>query len=98
MRPVPTLLPRTEAHEKTLDQEGNWVRRIRTCLAAQGLSELLSVSFTSAQLNRLFAGSDSTSPIPLMNPLSAEGAEMRVSLLGNLMRALQHNLRQGKVA
>ena len=93
---VPTLLPRTEAHEKTLDQEGNWVRRIRTCLAAQGLSELLSLSFTSAQLNRLFAGSGSTSPIPLMNPLSAEGAEMRVSLLGNLMRALQHNLRQGE--
>ena len=93
---VPTLLPRTEAHEKTLDQEGNWVRRIRTCFAAQGLSELLSLSFTSAQLNRLFAGSDSTSPIPLMNPLSAEGAEMRVSLLGNLMRALQHNLRQGE--
>ena len=93
---VPTLLPRTEAHEKTLDQEGHWVRRIRTCLAAQGLSELLSLSFTSAQLNRLFAGPGTTSPIPLMNPLSAEGAEMRVSLLGNLMRALQHNLRQGE--
>ena len=93
---IPTLLPRTEAHEKTLDHEGNWVRRIRTCLAAQGLSEMLSLSFTSAQLNRLFSGAESTSPIPLVNPLSAEGAEMRVSLLGNLMRVLQHNLRQGE--
>lgn len=93
---VPTLLPRTEAHEKTLDSEGQWVRRIRSCLAAQGLSELMSLSFTSAQLNRLFAGTSSTTPIPLMNPLSAEGAEMRVSVLSNLMRALQHNLRQGE--
>jgi phenylalanyl-tRNA synthetase beta chain len=93
---VPTLLPRAEAHERTLDEEGNWVRRIRTCLASQGLSEMLSLSFTSAQLNRLFAGTPSTSPIPLVNPLSAEGAEMRVSLLGNLMRVLQHNLRQGE--
>jgi phenylalanyl-tRNA synthetase beta chain len=93
---VPTLLPRTEAHERTLDEEGNWVRRIRFCLAAQGLSETLSLSFTSAQFNRLFAGTPPSSPIPLVNPLSAEGAEMRVSLLGNLMRVLQHNLRQGE--
>ena len=93
---VPTLLPRTEAQEKTLDHEGNWVRRIRACLAARGLSEILSLSFTSVQLNRLFASTKSTSPIPLINPLSAEGAEMRVSLLGNLMRALQHNLHQGE--
>jgi phenylalanyl-tRNA synthetase beta chain len=57
---------------------------------------MLSLSFTSAQLNRLFAGTPSTSPIALVNPLSAEGAEMRVSLLGNLMRVLQHNLRQGE--
>ncbi len=93
---IPTLLPRAEAHERTLDDEGNWVRRIRACLAAQGLSEVLSLSFTSAQLNRLFAGTSSTSPIPLLNPLSAESAEMRVSLLGNLMRVLQHNLHQGE--
>lgn len=93
---IPTTLPRTEALEKTPDDEGNWVRRIRSCLAAQGLSEMLSLSFTSAQLNRLFAGTQATAPIPLVNPLSAEGAEMRVSLLGNLMRVLQHNLRQGE--
>ncbi len=94
---IPTLLPRTEVHDNTLDHEGNWVRRIRACLAAQGLSEMMSLSFTSAHLNRSFAGINSTtSPIPLVNPLSAEGAEMRVSLLGNLMRVLQHNLRQGE--
>ena len=93
---VPTLLPRTEALEKTPDLEGQWTRRIRACLVAQGLSELMSLSFTSAQLNRLFAGTKTVVPIPLMNPLSAEGAEMRVSILSNLTRALQHNLRQGE--
>ena len=93
---IPTILPRTEALEKTLDAEGYWTRKIRTCLASQGLSEMLSLSFTSAQLNSLFASTQSTLPIPLVNPLSAEGAEMRVSLLGNLLRVLQHNLRQGE--
>jgi phenylalanyl-tRNA synthetase beta chain len=93
---IPTTLPRIEAHERTPDDEGSWVRRIRAGLAAQGLSEMLSLSFTSAQLNRFFAGTQSVTPIPLVNPLSAEGAEMRVSLLGNLMRVLQHNLRQGE--
>ncbi|MBM4257333.1 MAG: phenylalanine--tRNA ligase subunit beta [Deltaproteobacteria bacterium] len=93
---IPTLLPRTEAHEKNRDHEGEWGRRIRFCLASQGLSEMMSLSFTSAQLNRLFAGTQSAVPIPLINPLSAEGAEMRVSLLGNVMRVLQHNLRQGE--
>ncbi|MGE4094717.1 MAG: phenylalanine--tRNA ligase subunit beta, partial [Candidatus Binatia bacterium] len=95
---IPTLLPRTEVHEKTLDDEGTWTRRLRACLAGQGLSELLSLSFTAERLNRLFPGLPSTGPaITLINPLSAEGAEMRVSLLGGLMQALQLNLRQGEI-
>ena len=83
--------------EKTLDQEGSWTRRVRSCLVAQGLAEMLNLSFTSAQLNSLFPGlTPKTSPLAIINPLSAEGAEMRLSLLGGLMRALHHNLRQGE--
>lgn len=95
---IPTLLPRSEVQEKRPDREGFWSRRVRACLAAQGLAEMLNLSFTSASLNALFPGLVSAvSPVPIMNPLSAEDAEMRLSLLSNLTRALQLNLRQGEV-
>jgi phenylalanyl-tRNA synthetase beta chain len=94
---IPALLPRTEGRETNRDVEGEWTRRVRTCLAAQGLAEMLNLSFTSARLNHLFPGLiPGAVAIPLMNPLSAEGAEMRLSVLGGLMRALQHNVRQGE--
>jgi phenylalanyl-tRNA synthetase beta chain len=94
---IPTFLPRSEVQEKRSDLEGMWSKRIRVCLAAQGLAELLNMSFTSARLNTLFPGLVSASaPVALLNPLSAEDAEMRKSLLSNLIRALQLNLRQGE--
>jgi phenylalanyl-tRNA synthetase beta chain len=94
---IPSVLPRTEVHEKNRDTEGDWVRRVRLCLAAQGLQEMLNLSFTSARLNTLIPGLlPGAIAISLVNPLSAEGAEMRLSVLGGLLRALQHNVRQGE--
>lgn len=94
---IPALLPRTEVREKNRDTEGEWTRRVRLCLAAQGLHEMLNLSFTSVRLNTLIPGLiPGAGAIPLVNPLSAEGAEMRLSVLGGLLRALQHNVRQGE--
>ena len=94
---IPALLPRTEVREKNRDTEGEWIRRVRLCLAAQGLHEMLNLSFTSVRLNTLIPGLiPGAVAIPLVNPLSAEGAEMRLSVLGGLLRALQHNVRQGE--
>ena len=94
---IPTLLPRSEVQEKRPDQESTWSRRVRACLAAQGLAEMLNLSFTSARLNSLFPGLiPEAAPVALLNPLSAEDAELRRSLLSNLIRALQLNLRQGE--
>jgi len=95
---IPALLPRTEVRETNRDAEGTWAQRVRVCLTAQGLAEMLNLSFTSTRLNNLFPGliPDAVA-IPLLNPLSAEGAEMRLSALGGLMRALQHNVRQGEI-
>ncbi len=94
---IPTLLPRAEVQEKKSDQEGIWSRRVRAYLAAQGFAEMLNLSFTSARFNALFPGLvPSVAPVALMNPLSAEDAEMRRSLLSNLLRALQLNLRHGE--
>ncbi len=94
---IPTLLPRSEVQEKKPDQDSLWSKRIRACLAAQGLAEMLNLSFTSARLNALFPGlTPGSAPVALVNPLSAEDAELRRSLLSNLIRALQLNLRQGE--
>jgi phenylalanyl-tRNA synthetase beta chain len=58
---------------------------------------MLNPSFTSARLNVLFPGLvPASSSVSILNPLSAEGAEMRLSLLSNLILALQHNLRQSE--
>ncbi|NOT56399.1 MAG: phenylalanine--tRNA ligase subunit beta [Deltaproteobacteria bacterium] len=94
---IPEVLPRTEVHEKTRDIDGSWGQRVRSCLAAQGLHEMLNLSFTSTRLNTLIPGLiPEAIAIPLVNPLSAEGAEMRLSVLGGLLRALQLNIRQGE--
>jgi phenylalanyl-tRNA synthetase beta chain len=96
---IPVLLPRTEVREKNRDTEGEWARRMRICLTAQGLHEMLNLSFTSARFNTLIPGLISGAlAIPLINPLSAESAEMRLSILGGLLRALQQNVRQGEIA
>lgn len=94
---IPASLPRTEVREKIHDAEGEWSQRVRHCLAAQGLHEMLNLSFTSTQLNTLIPGLvPGAVAIPLVNPLSTEGKEMRLSVLGGLLRALQHNVRQGE--
>jgi phenylalanyl-tRNA synthetase beta chain len=94
---IPTLLPRSEVQEKARDHEGSWSRRARACLFAHGLAEMVHMSFTSAQLNTVFPGLvPAASAVSIINPLSAEDAEMRMSLLSNLMRTLQRNIRQGE--
>ncbi len=94
---IPTTLPKSSVQEKKHDEEGILGRRLRTVLAHQGLAEMLNMSFTSARLNVLFPGifADAVA-IALMNPLSQEDAEMRLSLLSNVVRALQLNIRQGE--
>jgi phenylalanyl-tRNA synthetase beta chain len=94
---IPTLLPHTTVQEKKPDVEGTLGKRIRTVLSAQGLAEMLNMSFTSTRLNSLFPGLfPRVEPISLRNPLSLDDAEMRLSLLSNVTRAVQLNLRQGE--
>ncbi|MGE0679425.1 MAG: phenylalanine--tRNA ligase subunit beta [Candidatus Binatia bacterium] len=94
---IPTLLPRIEGQEKKSTLEETLGKRIRAILATQGLAEMLNMSFTSSRLNTFFPGLfTQAAPIILLNPLSQEDVEMRLSLLSNLLRALQLNLRQGE--
>jgi phenylalanyl-tRNA synthetase beta chain len=71
-------------------------RRIRALLAAHGFSEAVNLPFTSRRMNDRFRGlwQRAPSPVVLANPLSAEGAEMRFSLLPGLLENLRTNLAQ----
>ena len=94
---IPTLLPQAQLSRGIPDLESIWSKRIRTRLVGCGLSEMLNLSFVPARFNELFPGTRfDTTPAALLNPLSVDGAEMRLSLLGGLIQALQHNLRQGE--
>jgi phenylalanyl-tRNA synthetase beta chain len=93
---IPTLLPKAELRGDGWNREGFWSKRVRTCLVAQGMAEMLNLSFTSVRFNELFPGLvPESAAIPIVNPLSTEDAELRLSLLSNLIRALQYNVRQG---
>jgi phenylalanyl-tRNA synthetase beta chain len=72
-------------------------RRIRALLAAQGLTEMVTLSLTDAETNAQvpgFVGREHR-PIALKNPLSSETGELRRSPLAGLLRALRTNLDRG---
>lgn len=91
---VPPTLPASrsvgEAHTPTLA----WSRRVRESLAGCGLSEAINFSFISLEdLVRCRLGEDHPlgRAIALQNPLSAEMAVMRTTLLPSLLRGCALN-------
>lgn len=94
---IPALLPVGEVGVESEKVNGRWEGVVRRCLAAQGLTEMITLSFTSSRLKQLFPGLwlSGGRAIPILNPLSEGGAVLRLSLLGGLVRAVQHNRRQG---
>ncbi len=67
----------------------NRVSRMRRALVAAGYHEAVTWSFTSHDLAVQFGGGDAA--LALANPISADLAHMRPSLLPNLLLAATHN-------
>lgn len=65
-------------------------RQLNQLLVDMGYNEAITYSFIDEKLAGLL--SDNTNAIKLMNPLSAELAVMRTSLLPSLAKALSHNV------
>jgi phenylalanyl-tRNA synthetase beta chain len=93
---IPVTLPLSRSAGGKPDLLLNRERRIRALLAGQGFSEVVNLPFTSRRMNHLFRGlwEGAPSPVTLANPLSAEGAEMRFSLLPGLIENLRTNMAQ----
>ncbi len=72
-------------------------QRLRARLAGAGFDEAITLAMVSADDNRDFAGlPELTGPsVELTNPLSAETAELRRSLLPGLLRVYAENRRHG---
>ena len=65
------------------------VRRVRQRLAARDYREAITYSFVDPKWQRAF--DPSIEPVALQNPMAADLAVMRTSLLPGLMQALVHN-------
>ncbi len=66
------------------------IRYLRRHLGARGFREAITYSFVDPELQRLF--DPELVPVALKNPISAEMAVMRTSLLPGLVSAVVHNV------
>ncbi|QSJ15433.1 phenylalanine--tRNA ligase subunit beta [Nostoc sp. UHCC 0702] len=79
-----TLPQKSEAGYLPLDQE--LIRKLRACLRAEGLTELIHYSLVKPGEDR---------QIVLSNPLFVEYSALRTDLISGLIDAFQYNLEQG---
>jgi phenylalanyl-tRNA synthetase beta chain len=93
---IPETLPRlaldSPAVPPRLEAEG----RTRAALEGLGFREVLSYAFVPPQ--DLEAFEPGVRPVALRNPISAELAVMRTSVVPSLLRTAAHNRRQGRDA
>jgi phenylalanyl-tRNA synthetase beta chain len=72
-------------------------RRVRELFVAEGLVEMVTLSFTDADTNRRLPGfvGRTLQPLAVRNPLSSETGELRRSPLAGLLRAVRTNVARG---
>ena len=89
---IPETLPGLALDTPAVSPEAEAVARVRQALEAAGFSEAVNFSFVApAELAAVGAGEGA---VALKNPISAELAVMRTSLLPSLLRDAALNLRQ----
>ncbi|HEY2989160.1 MAG TPA: phenylalanine--tRNA ligase subunit beta [Candidatus Binatia bacterium] len=92
---IPFTLPRARLGGAKPDARLRWERAIRAYLAGEGLTETIHLPFASAEMNARFSGTaDGRKPVPVLNPLVQESAELRLSLIPGLIESLKINLAQ----
>ncbi len=82
--------PRTRAAMRAVREDRRSPHALRRELAHAGYQELVNFSFVDPDWERDFCGNDA--PIKVVNPIAAQYAVMRSSLLGGLVAALKYNL------
>jgi phenylalanyl-tRNA synthetase beta chain len=98
---IPETLPHGAAETPVEHPEADAIGRVRVALEAAGYSEAVNFSFVAARdlepFDRHVATGDGTGRalgVTLKNPISADLAVMRTSLVPSLLRNAVHNRRQ----
>ncbi len=94
---IPTSLPTVTLHAGEDSSSRLLARRLRTLLVAEGLTEMVTLTFVDAAANAALPGHvmAGASPVVVRNPISAELSELRRSPLAGLVRALRDNVARG---
>ncbi len=95
---IPATIPTIPVGGPGIGAEREIEDQMRESLRGAGWSEMVSLAFVATEENRMFPGLGHLTgeAVRLINPLSAEAAEMPRSMLPGLLRALDENLRQGE--
>ena len=83
---IPPTLPAVRMGAGADDPLLRWMRKTRTLLTTQGLSEVVTLPFCTPRMNQAFTGlwDGDGRPVRIANPLRQETDEMRLSLLPGL--------------
>jgi phenylalanyl-tRNA synthetase beta chain len=94
---IPVTLPEAPIASGEDGEARGFARRLRALLAAEGLSEMVTLAFTDGDTNRRLPGfvGRTLAPIAVRNPLSSEMGELRRSPLAGVLRAVARNLGLG---
>ena len=87
---IPAEPPRAPALMRSRAESQRSPHELRQALVAAGYQELVNYSFVDAQWERDFAAA--AEPIRVLNPIAAQLAVMRTTLVGGLVAALKYNL------
>jgi phenylalanyl-tRNA synthetase beta chain len=94
---IPATLPEVPLGSGEDTPARSLARQVRRTLVAEGLAEMVTLSFTDADTNRRlpgFVGRDLRA-LAVKNPLSSETGELRRSPLAGMLRALHTNRDRG---
>jgi phenylalanyl-tRNA synthetase beta chain len=96
---IPATLPLRTAAISARDPDRPFERRMREIIVGCGMAEVKTIGFIAPEENRHFPGFFDregvrirSEPVRVINPLSAELSEMRLSLLPGLLTVLRFNL------
>ena len=96
---IPLALPGGAVASHGLGETEVHYRNVRRFFVAQGFCEVVPLSFVSREENQTFPGLvPERKAVGLLNPLSQNDAELRLSLCSSLLRVARHNLAQGAEA
>jgi phenylalanyl-tRNA synthetase beta chain len=91
---IPETLPPVASDTPSLPREAVLVERMRQALEGAGFSEAVNFSFVAPADLAPLAPREGKAGIPLQNPISADLAVMRSSVVPSLLKGLAYNRRQ----